>query len=195
MIVSAHRLDEYLQATRLLLAPDHVQLKIDLTPGVDVAPMIFAQINTNRDGVISDAEGEAYARLFLEDVAFEADGKPYHLDVVSSDFPSFAEMREGVGTIRIEARATWQATSGRHSLLFRNSHKPEIGAYLVNALVPASRDIKITGQQRDALQREMRLDVSVESPPADTMRRSSPIFVAFAVGLSALVGLVCLRWL
>ena len=41
----AHRLDEYLQATRLSLALDRIVLKADLTPGVDVAPLVFSLIN------------------------------------------------------------------------------------------------------------------------------------------------------
>ena len=39
-VALAHRLDEYLQATRLSLALDRVVLKIDLTPGVDVAARV-----------------------------------------------------------------------------------------------------------------------------------------------------------
>src|SRR2546426_11329220 len=117
----AHRLDEYLQATRLSLAPDHILLKIDLTPGVDVAPAIFALINTDRDGLISEAEGKAYANRLLKDVVLEVDGQPRKLEVIRSQFPSFHEMQEGTGTIRIEARAAWWATRGRHLLFFRNN--------------------------------------------------------------------------
>src|SRR4051812_3412896 len=49
---SAHRLDQYLQATRLSLAADQVGVEIDLTPGVEVAPAVFALINTDHDGRI-----------------------------------------------------------------------------------------------------------------------------------------------
>jgi hypothetical protein len=58
----AHRLDEYLQATRLSLDLDRVGVEIDLTAGVSLAAQIFASIDTDRDGRISIAEGEAYAR-------------------------------------------------------------------------------------------------------------------------------------
>ena len=46
-------------------------------------------------------------------------------------------------------------------LSFRNDHLPELGVYLVNALVPATSEIKISGQARDPLQREMRLSFHV----------------------------------
>ncbi len=163
----AHRLDEYLQAARLALAPDQVLLKIDLTPGVDVAPAIFALINTDRDGLISEAEGKAYANRLLKDVVLEVDGQPRKLGVIRSQFPSFHEMQEGTGTIRIEARAAWRATPGHHLLFFRNNHQTDLGAYLVNALLPASPEIAITDQHRDSLQREIKLDIDdVQSPPA-----------------------------
>ena len=117
----AHRLDEYLQATRLSLALDRIVLKADLTPGVDVAPLVFSLINTNHDGRISEAEGKAYARQVLSETIVEVDGKRQHLDLVSSQFPSFEEMRDGVGTIRIEARASWTGSPGRPLAPGRNA--------------------------------------------------------------------------
>ena len=164
----AHRLDEYLQAARLALAPDQVLLKIDLTPGVDVAPAIFALINTDRDGLISEAEGKAYANRLIKEVVLEVDGQPRKLEVIRNQFPSFHEMQEGLGTIRIEARAAWRATPGHHLLFFRNNHQTDFGAYLVNALLPGSPEIAITDQHRDSLQREIKLDIDVQSPPAAT---------------------------
>src|SRR5438105_14207139 len=157
----AHRLDEYLQASRLSLAEDGIVVKLDLTPGVDVAPMIFALINTDRDGRISPTEGLVYANQVLKETVLEIDGKRQRLDLVSSAFPSFQEMSAGTGVIRIEARPAWTAVPGRHSLFYRNNHRPDLGIYLVNALVPASRRFEITSQHRDPLQREFRLDFTV----------------------------------
>src|SRR2546426_8970913 len=87
----AHRLDEYLQATRLSIAENRIIVKLDLTPGVDIAPMIFALINTNRDGRISDGEGQAYSNQVLKDMVLEVDGKRLHLDFVNGQFPQFQE--------------------------------------------------------------------------------------------------------
>ena len=158
----AHRLDEYLQATRFALATDHILLKIDLTPGVDVAPAIFALINTDHDGSISAMEGKIYAKRLLDDCVFEVDGQPQRLEIVSTLFPSFQDMQEGIGTIRIQARTAWRGTPGHHVLFFRNNHKTDLGAYLVNALVPTSRAIEITDQHRDFSQREIRLDFNLQ---------------------------------
>jgi hypothetical protein len=165
LTIFAHRLDEYLQATRLALDVDRIVLKMDLTPGAEIASLIFASINTNHDGQISANEGKVYANQVLQETVLEVDGKRRALELVSSQFPSFREMNEGVGVIRIEAHAAWAGSPGRHLLFFENHHRPNLGVYLVNALVPASRDIEITGQQRDTHQREIRLDFKIEAAP------------------------------
>ena len=41
---SAHRLDEYLQATTISVEKDRVQAQIRLTPGVTVLPLVLAKI-------------------------------------------------------------------------------------------------------------------------------------------------------
>ena len=50
---SAHRLNEYLQATTIALAPDHLTLHLRLTPGTDVAPQVLGSLDTNHDGALS----------------------------------------------------------------------------------------------------------------------------------------------
>ena len=154
----AHRLDEYLQATRVALALDRVVVRIALTPGVEVAPAILGRVDADRDGRISEAEGRAYAKQVLNEIVVELDGRKQTLNLVRSEFPTSAEMNAGLGTMRIEADATWTLAPGPHSLFLRNDHRPDCGAYLVNALVPASPEIEISSQQRDPLQREVRVE-------------------------------------
>ena len=62
----AHRLDEYLQATRVSVATNRINLSIDLTPGVTVADQVLAVIDKNVDGQVSKDEGNDYARRFLK---------------------------------------------------------------------------------------------------------------------------------
>src|SRR5216684_1861950 len=150
---SAHRLDEYLQATRLSIAVNQVRVEIDLTPGVDVAPMIFALINTDHDGRISASEAHKYANQVVQETVLEIDGHRSRLDLLKYEFPTFQEMSAGEGTIRIHARALWVGAAGEHRLVYQNNHKTDLGVYLVNALRPGNRDIEITEQQRDPLQR------------------------------------------
>lgn len=80
-------------------------------------------------------------------------------------------MDEGNGSIRLDLAAeAVLSAAGEHQLSFRNNHLPELGVYLVNALAPTTSEIKISGQERDPLQREMRLSfhVTPHVSPADT---------------------------
>ena len=167
----AHRLDEYLQATRLSIDIERVGLEIDLTAGVAVAPQVFAWIDTNRDGQISNAEEEAYARQVLGSVALSVDGRPAPITLVEIRVPPFREMNLGVGTIRVRATASVSAAAaGRHQISYFNAHRSESSVYLVNALVPTDARIRIAGQRRDRSQHGLTLDytVSGDAPWART---------------------------
>lgn len=61
-------------------------------------------------------------------------------------------MNEGLDAICLNLAA------GAHQLSFSNDHLPELGVYLANALVPATNAIKINKQERDTLQRELRIN-------------------------------------
>ena len=156
---AAHRLDEYLQATRISVGPDVVDVELDLTAGASVASTVFASIDADGDGRLSQRECAAYATLVVTSAVLEADGRRAPLVLMSRDFPTFRDMSAGVGTIRLKARAHVPTRSaGHHQLYFQNVHRADLSAYLVNALVPAAKEIVITGQRRDERQHELRLD-------------------------------------
>jgi nickel/cobalt transporter (NicO) family protein len=163
----AHRLDEYLQATRLSIDLGRIGLEIDLTPGVAVAPEVFAWIDTNGDGQASNAEGEAYAREMLRSVVLSVDDRPVPITFGEIRVPPFREMSLGVGTIRVRATADVSAAgTGRHQLSYANRHRSESSVYLVNALVPADPRVQLAGQRRDRAQHELTLDYTVAADAA-----------------------------
>jgi hypothetical protein len=183
----AHRVDEYLQATRLSIDIERVDLEIDLTPGIALASKALAWIDTNRDGEISNAEGEAYALEMLRSVVLKVDGWPVPVTLVETSFPQFRDMGLGVGTIRIRATAGIPAaTAGRHEISFLNMHRPESSVYLVNALVPANPRLQFGDPRRDTAQHGLKLEYRVI---ADA---SSDRTFALLVGL-ALAGCLFLR--
>jgi hypothetical protein len=160
----AHVLDQYVQASRIDVRSDGLTLEIDLTPGIEIAQQLFLRINTDRDGRISDAEGLAYARQVLNDLVMTVDDQRIALMVAQCAYPTFEQMRAGVGTIHLKlAGPASLQRAGDHQIFFRNLHQVERAIYVVNALVPASPDIAIAGQYRDRLQREVRIDVTVGS--------------------------------
>ena len=165
--VSAHRRDEYLQAARLAIDPEGVQLELDLTPGIALAEAIIGDIDRNRDGALSQEEQRDYAGSVVSALAIVVDGTPVRAQLAVTSFPDPAAMRQGEGTIRLQTTATFpRLATGRHQLLFRNGHHPDRSVYLANALVPASNTIVVTAQRRDLYQTELTIDYMVHAGPA-----------------------------
>ena len=135
--VSAHRLDEYLQAARIDLQSDGVVIELGMTPGSAVADFILVTIDQNGDGTTSATEQQAYVREVVRALKVTIDGKSLPLRLETSNFPALSALRQGEGTIRIQARATHSTLStGRHQLVFSNGHRTGKSVYLANALVP-----------------------------------------------------------
>lgn len=146
---SAHRLDEYLQATTISVEKNRVQAQIRLTPGVAVFPIVLANIDTDADGVISEAEERAYAQRVLGDMSVTIDGDRLQLRLLSMKFAKIEEMRAGDGEIQLEFDANVSSGGPNRRLIFENQHQSRIAAYLVNCLVPRDPDIRITAQDRN----------------------------------------------
>ena len=159
--LSAHRLDEYLQAARVSLDRDRVTLEIDLTPGANIASAVGALLDRDRDQTISPAEAEAYARVVLADLVLKLDDHPVALALTRAEVPSLDEMRNGLGTIQVRAFAVVEVEAGRRYLHFRNNHRPDMAVYLVNALLPEQDDVDVVDQIRDSRQREVLVEYHI----------------------------------
>jgi hypothetical protein len=158
----AHRLDEYLQATRISIELDRIEVEMNLTPGAAVADAVFAAIDVDHNGAISPVEGNAYAKLVIRSLSLSVDGHQRALTVDGCTLPPLTDMRNGVGIIRLRASAkTPRTAAGQHSLAFANRHRSDIGVYLINALIPADERIRITAQSRDTLQNEFKMEFKV----------------------------------
>jgi hypothetical protein len=187
----AHRLDEYLQVTRLSIDRERLRLEIDLTAGISVAGQVFTSIDTDHDGQVSIVERSAYAREVLRSIALSIDGRPTPIVLEDSEFPDILEMSLGVGTICLRATATVPSAAaaiGHHTVSYANNHRPVASVYLVNALVPADSRVEIGQPHRDVAQRALRLDYSV-LPDVLWMRLSWSL-----VGLATVGLLACARW-
>lgn len=158
--LSAHRLDQYLQATLISVEKNHVQAFMRLIPGVAVSSTVLASVDTNADGILSKAEQQAYAEQVLRDVSISIDGKSLSPRLVSVEFPKVEEMRAGLGEIKIEFSADLPPGGASRKLVFENHHQSRIAAYLVNCLVPGDKDIRVTAQNRNELQSFYELDYS-----------------------------------
>lgn len=174
--VSAHRLDEYLQATILSVEKDKVQASMRLIPGVAVSSTVIASIDTDGDGVISEAEKWAYAERVLGDLALSVDGIRLRPKLISVDSPQVQQMKDGLGEIRVEFTADLPRGGTKRTLIFENHHESRSAAYLMNCLVPRDRDIRIVAQHRNEQQSFYQVDyVQVDASflsPGDEWWRS-----------------------
>jgi hypothetical protein len=183
---SAHRRDEYLQAARLGIDPDRVELALDLTAGMAVAEVVLSEIDLDKDGMVSVAEARAYSDRVLSAIALDVDGIPLRVELVESTFPTFDTVRKGEGTTRIQATASLpRLDDGLHHLRYRNAYRSDIGVYLANALVPASDRVIVAAQHRDVNQRDLVIDYMLSGQRTPTARRGLSVGVAGALILIA----------
>lgn len=149
----AHRDDEYLQATLVVIEPHEVRLQINLTPGIAVAEQVIALLDRNRDGAISTKEAAAYTELLKRDLTVRLDGRNSELKLTASEFVPPAELRTGSGIIQIEFSASFgPLAAGSHSLMLVNRHLTRISVYLINASQPRFATVQITRQKRNDTQ-------------------------------------------
>jgi hypothetical protein len=148
--VFAHRLDEYLQATLVVIEPGDLRLQVNLTPGVAVAEQVLALIDRNRDGMISTNEAAAYAELLKRHLSLRLDQRKLELKLTTTEFTTPAELRAGLGLIQMEFSATpLPLVAGAHRLTLQNQHLPALSVYLINAAQPRSGSIQIIRQRRN----------------------------------------------
>jgi hypothetical protein len=185
----AHVLDEYLQSTLVAIEPGEVRLKINLTPGVEVADKILAQIDRDRDGVISNDEAAAYSEVLQRDLTVRMDGRDIGLKLTESNIPELAELRTGHGIIQVEFSITpGSFSAGPHRLSFENRHFNSFGVYLFNAARPRSASIQIARQNRNSSQSTGEIEFAYDAPSHSS---NVPGFVAlFAVILLVTVAAV-----
>ena len=158
---SAHRLDEYLQATLISIEKDRVHAAMRLVPGVAVSSFVLTSMDTDADGVISGAEQRAYAERVLRDVSLTMDGHVLSPQLISVEFPEVEAMKEGTGEIQIEFSAELPRGGSDRRLIFENHHQSGIAAYLVNCLVPRDKAIRIEAQNRNESQSFYELDYAL----------------------------------
>ena len=162
--VTAHRLDEYLQATLVGIDANRVSLEIDLTPGVSIAKQVTGWIDANGDGQLSQREGLTYAGEVLASLTVTVDRQPVALTLNDVRLPEIVDMAAGVGTIRLRASAKLpEAPSGGHEITVVNAHRREVSVYLSNALIPSDSRVKILTQQRERDQHSLTIGYDIET--------------------------------
>jgi hypothetical protein len=180
----AHRLDEYLQATLVTIAPGELRLQINLTPGVDVAEKVLALIDRNHDGTISTNEATAYAELVKRDLLLRVDERKVAVKLTASNFPSPTELHTGWGIIQMEFSASiGRLATGPHRLILKNRHLPASSVYLFNAAQPTSGLVHITRQKRNETQSTGEIEFTIAGQGTSS-RMIAPLQVDLPLTLS-----------
>jgi hypothetical protein len=164
--VFAHRDDQYLQATLVIIEPSEIRLQINLTPGIAVAEKVIARIDRDRDGAISQNEAAAYAEVLKGDLTLRVDGRKLELKLTASEFVPPEELRTGSGIIQMEFSAISDPlAAGRHRLTLENRHLTRMSVYLINAVRPKFATVEITRQKRNHNQSAGEIEFTLQLRP------------------------------
>jgi len=184
--LAAHRLDELLQAARIAIGPDRVELEIDVTPGVAIADTFLASIDRDRNQSLSVEEQRRFVDEALAAIALDVDGRALDSRAIACTFADVDAFRRGEGTIHLRAMAALPPLAdGEHHLSLRNTFRPDLSVYLANALVPDSDRISITAQHRDIEQRDLTIDYVLRA--AHTSGRVAWLSGLIAIAACAIV--------
>lgn len=123
-VADAHPVHEIVQNAYLTLAPGTVTLQLDLTAGPQVAGVVIALLDTDRDRRVSRTEGDAFAARVLRASAGSVDGRALAWRATSVAIPAYAALRGAHGTIRITATAVRVDRPGFATLTYRNGFSP-----------------------------------------------------------------------
>jgi hypothetical protein len=176
-----HVLDEYLQATLVVIDPGDIRLKINLTPGVEIAEEILHPIDHDRDGTISSDEAAAYGEMLKRDLTVRLDGRDTELKLADFKVPEMVDLRTGHGIMQMEFSIVPDAfAAGSHRLTFENKHFPAFAVYLFNASRPRTASIRIDRQNRNTNQSHGEIEFAY-MPPSSNSLRTTGIVASMAV--------------
>jgi len=161
--LSAHRRDELLQAARIGVSADRIELEISLTPGIAVADEVIGAIDRDGNGVLSADEQRDHAALVMAATELRIDGIAVDIGVGSATYPMLDELREGDRPIELRSTVTIpRLSAGSHEIAFTNGYRRDISVYLANALKPDSERIAIASQHRDPEQHTLAIDFTID---------------------------------
>lgn len=160
----AHPSDAYLQASYITIHSSRIEIELNLTPGVLVAPQVLPELDKNNDQQISEAEGAAYVNDVVRNLAVQVDERALALDVSKIELPTYLNLQAGYGIIRVVASAAFDKnTSGAHQLLYKNNNAPAGVAYQVNVLVGKDTSIALGQIIRNENQQRFSLEFTIGS--------------------------------
>jgi nickel/cobalt transporter (NicO) family protein len=155
---SAHPVDEYLQSSYITVTPTTIDIELDLSPGVLVAPVVLRQLDADANSTITDPETRAYVDTVMSTLVLDVDGTSRPFAITRIESPEFLTVQAGYGIIKVFASAAVDNAIGPHQLRFRNGFAPPRATYQVNTFVTDAAAVSVGAQVRD--DRQQQLDVT-----------------------------------
>ncbi len=191
----AHRLDECLQATLISVEPGRIGVEVSLTPGVEMVDWILPVIDPDRDGIVSATEGAAYAGRVRTNLVLMVDSRLRSLTFKDARFPGIAEMKEGLGVVRLHFTADIAGLGmGAHRLDFQNAYLTNHSVYQANALMPESSAVTLGRSERDLLQTRLGFDFTLAPDDGMVAPARAGSSSRRAAGLALAAGAAVLFW-
>jgi hypothetical protein len=161
---SAHRRDEYLQAARIAIAPARVDIELDLTPGIALASNVARRDRSRSRRQRCRQRGRRVRRTRPRRNQAGSRWPADAARVGRTPISDCVGYVKGEGTIQIRlSAAVPPLAAGGHRVLYRNDHRPDIAAYLANALVPASDRVTVQAQRRSVDQRDLVIEYALDA--------------------------------
>jgi nickel/cobalt transporter (NicO) family protein len=140
---SAHPSDELLQQLYVTPATSGVQIEIDLTPGVLIAPAFVGLIDGNGDGSLLPNERSSYAAAVAKALVVSIDGAGVAVRVLTTDYPDAAILGAGGGPIKIELAADVAVAGTDHTVTVTNSYSPLRTTVQGAATIPSDHAVEV----------------------------------------------------
>ncbi|OAJ67199.1 hypothetical protein [Gluconobacter cerinus] len=160
-MASAHRLDEYLQATTIDLARNHIALHLHLVPGVDVAKSVIQELDTNHDGTFSLFEERSYVSQIIHRLSVFLNGEQQPITLNTATFPPLKDIQGGTGVVDLQLTIITVPQIGFNHLIYINRGSGPETAWLVNCLLPSDPTFHILQQKRSPNQSDYQLDFQI----------------------------------
>ncbi|RYG43516.1 hypothetical protein EON79_16835, partial [bacterium] len=167
---SAQARNELLQISSVRIGRTLVEIDWSSIPGSGIGGNAFDRIDVNRDGMITQGEGQDYVKRTLRDVTLIVDGKPRPLLMRRVSLSDRKPMAAGFGSIQFLVYAVIPERSGRHTLVFENRHRRAVSKFETTVWNdPANPGLRIVNQRLDAASARLTLTyVLVKAPSPST---------------------------
>lgn len=121
---AAHPHEDIDQQVLLSVGTDEVIVQIRIAPSYTDGAAIFAHIDTDADGAISESEADAFGADVIASAALKVDGRRFAFNAPRVSVPALEWVAAGIGLIEVDATAAVNLTAvARHRVDFEISYE------------------------------------------------------------------------